>query len=42
MSETSYYRDYVGIRGTQRILGRVCALRFRHLLDQHDESPKFL
>ncbi len=40
--ETSFYRDFVGISGTQRIPDRVSILRFRHLLEEHDLSPKIL
>ena len=40
--ETSFYRDFVGISGTQRIPDRVSILRFRHLLEAHDLSPKIL
>lgn len=38
--ETSFYRAFVGISGTQRIPDRVCILRFRHLVEEHDLSPK--
>ncbi len=37
--ETSYLRDFVGLSGTQRIPNRVRILRFRHLLEAHDQSP---
>jgi len=40
--ETSFYRDFVGISVTQRIPDRVSILRFRHLLEEHDLSPKIL
>ena len=40
--ETSFYRNFVGISGTQRIPDRVSILRFRHLLEAHDLSPKIL
>ena len=42
MFETGFYRDFVGISGTQRIPDRVSILRFRHLLEEHDLSPKIL
>ena len=35
-------RDFVGLSGTQRIPDRVSNLRFRHLLEAHDLSPKIL
>jgi IS5 family transposase len=40
--ESSFYRAFVGISGTQRIPDRVSILRFRHLLEEHDLSPKIL
>ena len=40
--EASYLRDFVGLGGTQRIPDRVSILRFRHLLEAHDLSPKIL
>ena len=40
--ETGFLRDFVGISGTQRIPDRVSILRFRHLLEEHDLSPKIL
>lgn len=40
--ETSFYRDFVGISGTQRIPDRVSILRFRHLLEEHELSPQIL
>ena len=40
--ETSFYRDFVGISGTQRIPDRVSIQRFRHLLEEHELSPKIL
>ena len=40
--ETSFYRDFVGISGTQRIPDRVSILRFRHLLEAHELSPRIL
>ena len=40
--ETGFYRDFVGISGTERIPDRVSILRFRHLLEEHDLSPKML
>ncbi len=38
--ETRFYRDFVGISGTQRIPDRVSILRFRHLLEAHGLSAK--
>jgi IS5 family transposase len=38
----SHLRDFVGLSGTQRIPDRVSNLRFRHLLEAHDLSPKIL
>jgi len=40
--ETSFLRDFVGISGTERIPDRVSILRFRHLLEEHELSPKIL
>ena len=40
--ETRLYRDFVGLSGTQRIPDRVSILRFRHLLEEHELSPKIL
>jgi IS5 family transposase len=40
--ETSFYRDFACISGTQRIPDRVSILRFRHLLEEHALSPKIL
>ena len=40
--ETSFYRDFAGISGIQRIPDRVSILRFRHLLEEHALSPKIL
>ena len=40
--ETGFYRDFAGISGTQRIPDRVSILRFRHLLEAHELSPKIL
>ena len=40
--ETGFYRALVGISGTQRIADRVSILRFRHLLEAHELSPKIL
>ena len=40
--ETSFYRSFVGISGTERIPDRVSILRFRHLLEEHDLGPKIL
>ena len=40
--ESSFYRDFAGISSTQRIPDRVSTLRFRHLLEEHDLSPKIL
>jgi IS5 family transposase len=40
--EAGFYRAFVGISGTQRIPDRVSILRFRHLLEEHDLSPKIL
>ena len=42
LSEASYLRDFVGLSGTQRIPDRVSILRFRHLLEAHNLSPKIL
>jgi IS5 family transposase len=42
VSETSFLRDFVGISRTQRIPERVSILRFRHLPEAHDLSPKIL
>ena len=40
--EMSIYRDFVGLSGTDRIPDRVSLLRFRHLLEEHDLSPRIL
>lgn len=40
--EASYLRDFVGLSGTQRIPDWVSILRFRHLLEVHNLSPKIL
>ena len=40
--ETSFYRDFVGLSGTQRISDRVSILRFRHLLEAYDLSFQIL
>ena len=40
--ETSFYRAFVGISGTQRIPDRVSILRFRHLLEEHELSSRIL
>ena len=40
--ETGCYRDFAGISGTQRIPDRASILRFRHLLEAHELSPKIL
>ena len=40
--ETRFYREFVGIRGTERIPDRVSILHFRHLLEEHALSPKFM
>ena len=40
--ETSFYRDFAGISGTQRIHDRVSILRFRHRLEEHELSPNIL
>jgi len=40
--ETSFYRSFVGISGTDRIPDRVSILRFRHLLEEHDLGAKIL
>lgn len=40
--ETRFLRDFVGLSGSERIPDRVSILRFRHLLEQHDLSPKIL
>ena len=42
MFETNLCCDFVGISGTQRIPDRVSILRFRHLLETHELSPKIL
>ena len=42
MFETSFYRDFAGISGAQRISDRVSILRFRHFLQAHELSPKIL
>ena len=42
MFETSFYRGFAGISGTQRIPDRVSILRFRHLLEEHELSPRIL
>ena len=39
---TSFYRDFVGISGIERIPDRVSILRIRHLLEEHDLSPGIL
>ena len=40
--ESSFYRDFAGISGTQRIPDRVSILTFRHLLEAHELSPQIL
>ena len=40
--ETSFYRDFAGFRGTQRITERVSILEFRHLIDEHELVPNLL
>ena len=40
--ETSFFRDFLGISGTERIPDRVSILRFRHLLEEHELIPKML
>ena len=40
--ENRFYRDFVGISGTQHIPDRVSTLRFRHLLEDYELSPKVL
>ena len=40
--ETGFYRAFVGISGTRRIPDRVSILRFRHLLEEHELSPRIL
>lgn len=40
--DTGFYRSFVGISGTERIADRVSILGFRHLLEEHDLSPKIL
>ena len=40
--ETGFYRAFVGISGTQRIPDRVSILRFRHLLEEYELSPRIL
>ncbi len=40
--ETNFLRDFVGISGTERIPDRGSILRFRHLLEEHDLSPRIL
>ena len=40
--ETGFYCDFVRISGAQRIPDRVSILRFRHLLEKHELSPKIL
>ena len=42
LCETCFCRAFVGISGTQRILDRVSVLRFRHLLEEHELSPRIL
>ena len=42
MFETSFYRDFAGISGTQHIPDRVSILRFRHLLEAHELGPQIL
>lgn len=40
--EIGFCRDFVGISGAERIPDRVSILRFRHLLEEHDLSPRVL
>ena len=40
--ETGFYRDFVGIRVTERIPDRGSILRFCHLLEEHDLSPSVI
>ena len=40
--ETGFYPDFAGISGSQRVPDRVNILRFRHLLEDHELSPKIL
>ncbi len=40
--ETHFLRNFVGISGTQPIPDRVSIMRFRHLLEVHDLSPRIL
>ena len=40
--EMAIYRDFCGLGGTDRIPDRVSILRFRHLLEQHEISPRIL
>ena len=40
--EMVIYRDFVGLSGTDRIPDRVSILRFRHLLETHELSPRIL
>ena len=40
--ETGFYRDFVGISGTEPIADWVSILRFRHSLEEHNLSPKIL
>ena len=42
MFETSFYRDFAGISGAQRISDRASILRFSHFLQTHELSPKIL
>jgi IS5 family transposase len=40
--EMAIYRNFCGLSGTHRIPDRVSILRFRHLLERHDLSPRIL
>ena len=40
--EMVIYRDFCGLSGTDRIPDRVSILRFRHLLERHELSPRIL
>jgi IS5 family transposase len=40
--EMAIYRNFCGLSGTHRIPDRVSILRFRHLLERHDLSPRVL
>ncbi|SCK54620.1 transposase, IS5 family [Variovorax sp. HW608] len=40
--EVSLYREFAGLRSTERIPDRVSILRFRHLLEEHDLAQQIL